>query len=157
MIDELRDLYQEVILDHSKHPRNFGKISTPTHKGEGHNPICGDHVILTLKIEKDHVNDIKFEGSACAICTASSSIMTDIVKSLPLSVLPTLFEYFQKICTQNIDPSEHPIIKNVDETHFTKMAILSGVTQFPMRVKCATLAWHTLMAALSKKDETSTE
>ncbi len=157
MIEDLRELYQEVILDHSKNPRNFGKIDSCTHHAEGHNPLCGDHIILTLNVNQDHISEIKFEGSGCAICTASSSIMTDILIGLPLTAVKILFEHFQKICTENSNSDSHPDVKNVTETHFTKLSILSGVKQFPMRVKCATLAWHTLMAALERKEEVSTE
>lgn len=156
-MDELRELYQEVILDHSKAPHNFGELNPCTHHANGDNPVCGDQISVTLNIENNCVKDIKFNGSGCAISIASTSMMTDIIKDLPTSTLQILFDHFHHICTTDCDPMDHPELDHIDENHFTKMAILSGVRQFPMRVKCATLAWHTLMAAIEHIDTTSTE
>lgn len=146
---DLRELYQEVILDHSKHPKNYHKMEDATHTAEGYNPLCGDHFFLYLKIENGLIKDISFEGSGCAISKASASIMTSIVKGKTLEEAEKIFENFHSFVTGKVD-------KNFDPNSLGKLAVFSGVSEFPVRVKCATLAWHTLINALEKKSEIAT-
>lgn len=148
---DLRDLYQEVILEHSKAPRNFKKLANANHHAEGFNPLCGDRFTVYLDLEGDRVRDIAFEGSGCAISKASASMMTQIVKGKTLAEAEELFENFHKfVTTQNHSED--------DSAELGKLAVFSGVAEFPARVKCATLAWHTLQAALDGKQESvSTE
>jgi len=146
---DLRELYQEVILDHSKHPKNFHKMEDATHTAEGYNPLCGDHFFLYMKIENGLIKDISFEGSGCAISKASASIMTSIVKGKTLEEAEKIFENFHSFVTGKAD-------KNFDPNSLGKLAVFSGVSEFPVRVKCATLAWHTLINALEKKSEIAT-
>lgn len=149
-MNELRDLYQEVILDHNRRPRNFGAIASPTHRADGHNPLCGDKLSLTLKIEGDTVVDAMFQGSGCAISKASASLMTDAIKGKSVAEVEALFILFQRMVTT-------PMNEEVDEDAVGKLAVFSGVREFPARVKCASLSWHTLKAALTGAIETSTE
>jgi len=136
-MSDLRELYQEVILDHSKTPRNFGKPSETTRSGEGFNPLCGDKVKIHVMLDGDVVKDIGFEGSGCAISTASASLMTENLKGKNVSEIEEMFERFRSVVTT-------PTGTEVDTKGLGKLAALVGVREFPMRVKCATLAWHTL-------------
>ena len=154
MMDELRELYQEVILDHGKHPRNFRHPPEANHSAHGHNPLCGDRLTVYVTLD-DHnrIQDAAFEGRGCAISVASASMMTDIVKGKTVPEVEVLFDDFHKMCTgTEVDnvPAEF-------EDDLEKLKVLSGVRQFPMRVKCATLAWHTLRAALQGGANASTE
>jgi len=148
---ELRDLYQEVILEHSKAPRNFKKLPNANHHAEGFNPLCGDRFTVYLDLEGDRVKDITFEGSGCAISKASASMMTQSVKGKTVAEAEELFENFHKfVTTQNHTEG--------DSAEMGKLAVFSGVAEFPARVKCATLAWHTLQAAIEGTQESvSTE
>lgn len=134
----LRELYQEVILDHNKRPRNFRVIDPSTHQADGHNPLCGDRVTVYLTIADGVIQDVAFQGSGCAISTASASLMTEALKGKPVTAVEPLFEAFHDTVTGAIEaPAE-----------LGKLAILAGVRDYPSRVKCATLAWHALRAAL---------
>ena len=146
---DLRELYQDVILDHSKGPRNKGVLAAPTGQAEGHNPLCGDQVRVTL-IERDGlVADIAFEGQGCAISTASASMMTELVKGKPVDEAERLFRTFQKVVTNTAEIGDHPELGDLE--------VLAGVREYPVRIKCATLPWHTLHAALVGGGEVSTE
>ena len=149
-MSELRDLYQEVILDHNRRPRNFGAIASPTHRADGHNPLCGDKLSLTITVADGVITNAMFQGSGCAISKASASLMTDAIKGKPVAEAEALFEAFHKMVTTPMD--EEP-----DESAVGKLAVFSGVREFPARVKCASLAWHTLKAALSGAEVISTE
>ena len=150
-MSELRELYQEIILDHNKTPRNFGKIETANRTQEGYNPLCGDHLHVHLHVNGDQIEDISFEGSGCAISKASASLMTAAIKGMPVAEALELFEQFHQMVTAEVD-------EPVDDEQMGKMAIFAGVREFPMRVKCATLAWHTMKAAvLDSQDPVSTE
>jgi nitrogen fixation NifU-like protein len=149
-MNDLRELYQEVILDHNRRPRNFGAIEHPTHHADGHNPLCGDKLSLTLIVKDGLVENAMFQGSGCAISKASASLMTDAIKGKPVAEVETLFEAFHKMVTT-------PMSEEPDESAVGKLAVFSGVREFPARVKCASLAWHTLMAALAGAEITSTE
>ena len=142
----LNELYQEVILDHNKRPRNFGPLATATHRANGHNPLCGDRLSLALEISGDRIANIMFEGSGCAISKASASLMTDAIKGRTIAEADTLFEAFHAMVTT-------PITDPVDESQVGKLAVFSGVREFPARVKCASLCWHTLKAALAGSGE----
>jgi nitrogen fixation NifU-like protein len=139
-MSDLRDLYQEVILDHNKRPRNFGALSDANRSADGHNPLCGDKLHLGLRLEGNTIADIRFEGAGCAISKASASLMTESVKGHTVQEVDALFERFQRMVTSP-NPHEAP-------PELGKLEVLAGVAEFPMRVKCATLAWHTLRAAL---------
>lgn len=144
----LRELYQEIIVDHGKTPRNFGKLSAANHCQTGHNPLCGDRLVIYVDEKNGVVNDVKFEGAGCAISVASASIMTDVIKGKTVSEIETLFTSFHHLVTEGKEPA-------ID---LGKLAAFSGVAEFPVRVKCATLAWHTLKAALdNQSDPISTE
>jgi nitrogen fixation NifU-like protein len=148
---ELRDLYQEVILEHSKAPRNFKKLGTANHRAEGFNPLCGDRFTVYLDLDGDTVRDIAFEGSGCAISKASASMMTQSIKGKTVAEAERIFENFHKFVTSQSHEGSDP-------EQLGKLAVFSGVAEFPARVKCATLAWHTLQAALEgKQDSVSTE
>lgn len=149
-MSDLRDLYQEVILDHSKNPRNFRALDGESKKAVGHNPLCGDKLILYLHVENDVVNDISFEGVGCAISTASASMMTEALKGKRLDEAEKLFEAFHAMLTG--DPNE----EGADRSGLGKLAVFEGVCEYPVRVKCATLAWHTLHSALHDKGEVAT-
>lgn len=138
-MSELRDLYQEVILDHYKRPRNFGKLAEANHEAEGHNPLCGDQVTVYLRVEDGVVRDLRFEGAGCAISTASASLMTEVLKGKTLVEINALFGRFHRLVTTEEE----------SEVGLGKLAVLAGVREYPVRVKCATLAWHTLNAALA--------
>jgi len=143
---DLRDLYQEVILEHSKAPRNFRELKSADHKAEGYNPLCGDRFVVYLQMQGDAIEDITFQGSGCAISKASASMMTQSLKGKTRADAEKLFERFHKVVT-----GEAPAGSNQEE--LGKLAVFSGVSEFPARVKCATLAWHTLQAALEQKQE----
>jgi nitrogen fixation NifU-like protein len=148
-VDELKDLYREVILDHNKRPRNFGELADANRVIDGVNPLCGDKLTLYLKVEGDTVRDIKFKGSGCAISVASSSLMTERVKG---SSVATTLELFDKV---------HDLLTGAEAepaADLDKLAALAGVRDYPTRVKCASLAWHALKAALASADrQISTE
>ena len=146
-MSDLRDLYQEVIFDHNRHPRNFGKIANADRHADGHNPLCGDKLSLYLKIDNDVITDIRFEGSGCAISTASASLMTERLKGMKVADAEALFQKFHAVITQD----GH----DADSSQLGKLSVLTGVRGYPARVKCATLAWHTLEAALHGKGETA--
>jgi len=145
MIDELRDLYQATILDHNRKPRNFRVLENPDRHADGHNPICGDQLTVFLDVEEDRVKDIAFQGTGCAISVASASLMTDFVKGKTLEEVEEEFERFHKMVTS--EPGSP-----VGAPELGKLKVFSGVREFPMRVKCATLAWHTLRSALKQDD-----
>ncbi len=144
MSDHLKDLYQEVILDHNKNPRNFKLLDIANRKAEGYNPLCGDKVDIFVLIEDDVIKDIGFRGAGCAISTASASIMTEAVKGKTLAQARALFKSFHGLVT-----GEGP--KSPELPGEEKLAVFRGVREFPVRVKCATLAWHTLKAALENE------
>jgi nitrogen fixation NifU-like protein len=148
-MSDLRELYQEVILDHSKHPKNYHKLEDATHFAEGYNPLCGDHFYIYLKIENGKIVDISFEGAGCAISKASASIMTSIVKGKTIEEAEKIFNNFHSFVTGKMD-------KNFDPNSLGKLIVFSGVSEFPVRVKCATLAWHTLINAIENKNEVVT-
>jgi nitrogen fixation protein NifU and related proteins len=150
-MSDLRELYQELIIDHSKRPRNFKVLETANRKLEGYNPLCGDKITVFLELEHNRVKNISFQGSGCAISTASASVMTESVKGKTLADVEALFEVFHQMVM-----GKPPAAGNAPE--LGKLAVFSGVSEFPARVKCATLAWHTLHAALQGTGETvSTE
>ena len=153
MDDELRELYQEVILDHGKNPRNFRKPEDATTEAHGNNPLCGDRLTVYLKMDGDKIADAAFEGRGCAISVASASMMTDIVKGKTVAEAEELFHRFHDMCTGE-DGGEGA---EGFEDELEKLKVMSGVRQFPMRVKCATLAWHTMNAAAHGGDEATTE
>ena len=147
-MSDLSELYQEVILDHNRRPRNFRRIDGASHHAEGYNPLCGDRVTVFLKIEGDRITEITFEGSGCAISKASASLMTDRLKGSTVAEAQDLFERFHRMVTT-------PSGQEVEE--LGKLSALAGVREFPVRVKCASLAWHTMKAAMDKQDLISTE
>jgi nitrogen fixation protein NifU and related proteins len=144
----LNELYQEVILDHNRRPRNFRTIEPATHRADGHNPLCGDRLSLYVQVADGRIADVAFQGSGCAISKASASMMTDAVKGQSLEAARALFERFHRMVTT---PPDQPV------ENMGKLSVLAGVREFPVRVKCASLAWHTLRAALDREPETSTE
>ncbi len=151
MFDDIGDLYQELIVDHNARPHNFGVIEGVSHKAHGLNPLCGDDIKIFLKVDGKTIEDISFTGEGCAICKASASIMTDEVRGKTLKEAQELFEVFHTLIAEE-DISE------LDVDNLGKLSAFSGVRNFPMRVKCATLAWHTMRAALeNKNDDVTTE
>jgi len=150
-MSDLRELYQDVILEHSKAPRNYGELAAANHKAEGFNPLCGDHFTIYVVVEGGRIRDIRFEGSGCAISKASASMMTQSVKGKTTAEAEELFGRFHKVVTGQAEG-------NGRGSDLGKLEVFSGVSEFPVRVKCATLAWHTLRAALEgKQDTVSTE
>jgi len=147
---DTKQLYQEVILDHNKKPRNWGMLPDPTHKAEGVNPLCGDHIHLTVKLDDDVVGAINFEGESCAICKASASMMTTAVKGKRRTDAEQLVQEFRDMATGKLD-LEHA------RHHLGRLTVFSGVRDLPTRVKCAILPWHTLHAAFNAIESTSTE
>ena len=148
-MDDLRELYQSVILDHNKRPRNFRRIEDAVHHADGHNPLCGDKLTVYLELDDDdRVCDVAFEGEGCAISTASASLKTESVKGKSRREVDEIFERFHQLVTSRGD-------QDVSQDGLGKLAVFSGVREYPMRVKCASLAWHTLMAALSDSSETA--
>ena len=147
---DLKELYQDIILEHGKSPRNFGKCEKYTHQAKGHNPLCGDKVHVYLKLnEKKSVEDLTFEGSGCVISIASTSIMTELVKGKDLKIAKKIIVDFLDMVKNTKEITSN----DLDEDQKIKIMSLSGVKQYPMRVKCATLAWHTLTSAIDKKKE----
>ncbi len=156
MDDLLRELYQEVILDHGKNPRNFGKPEDCNHEAFGNNPLCGDKLHVYLKVGDDGlIENAAFDGRGCAISVASASMMTGMVKGKRVEEAKRLFERFHEMCTGDGAEGQPPSEEFADELE--KLQVLSGVRQFPMRVKCATLAWHTMNAAVIGDTEATTE
>ena len=150
MFDDLRDLYQEVIFDHNKNPRNFRVMENADREVEGFNPLCGDRLTLFLKLEGDVITDASFQGSGCAISTASVSLMTEIIKGKTKVEAEELFKQFHEMATGKDE--------EVNLEAIGKLAVLAGVREYPARVKCATLAWHTLDAAIKNQEKSiSTE
>ena len=151
----LKELYQEIILDHGKNPHNLKKITNFNREAKGHNPLCGDKVHVYLKLDdKKSIEDISFEGSGCAISMASASIMTELLKSKKENEVKEIIKDFLEMIKKNDELSN----KILQEDEKTKLMCLSGVKQYPMRVKCATLSWHTLISAINeKKNEINTE
>jgi nitrogen fixation protein NifU and related proteins len=155
MIDELRELYQEVILDHGKNPRNFRHPEGANHQARGENPLCGDQLVVYLTIGADgRIADCAFQGQGCAISTASASMMTEMVKGKTEEEVKALFHAFHELCTKDDPDHAHD---HVDEDDLDKLQVLAGVRQFPVRVKCATLAWHALDAAIAGQEKVSSE
>lgn len=149
-MSELKDLYQEIILDHNKNPRNYGKMNDCTHKAEGYNPMCGDHYSIYLKIENDRIIDVRFEGAGCAISKSSASMMTANLKGKTVEEAKKMFSEFQNMMT-----SDKPCLEVPEE--ICTIEPLQGVRDFPTRIKCATLIWHTMNNALSGNGKSSTE
>jgi nitrogen fixation protein NifU and related proteins len=150
-MSDLRDLYQDVILEHSKTPRNFRVQPAADHKAEGFNPLCGDRFTIYVTLEGDAIKDVSFQGAGCAISKASASMMTQSVKGKTMAEAEKIFERFHEMVTGQAE-------KSAEESDLGKLTVFSGVCEFPVRVKCATLAWHTLHAALEgKQDPVSTE
>ncbi|CAM2165637.1 nitrogen fixation protein NifU and related proteins [Paraburkholderia sacchari] len=151
-MSDLRELYQETIFDHYRRPRNCHALAGANRRAEGYNPLCGDRITLYLRVEDGIVKDVGFEGAGCAIATASASLMTEALKGRTEAEVDALFERFHAMATA---PADRPLD---DETGLGKLAVLAGVREFPARIKCATLAWHTLRAALRAEGDTvSTE
>jgi nitrogen fixation protein NifU and related proteins len=148
---DMRQLYQEVILDHNKNPRNYGTIPSSTNHAEGHNPLCGDHIKLSLNIEHDIISNINFEGEGCAICKASSSMMTMAVKGKNKVEVLNLVEEFRHMITGQLD------VEHNTNHHLGHLKVFANIKTLPVRVKCAILPWHTLTAALNNQDNVSTE
>ena len=146
----LSELYQEVILDHNRRPRNFGALPGAMRHATGHNPLCGDRVEVYVNLDGDVVRDIRFEGSGCAISKASASLMTEAVKNRSVEDVRALAARFRRMVTAPVD-------EPAEDAGLGKLAALAGVREFPVRVKCASLAWHTLEAALSGTEQTTTE
>jgi nitrogen fixation NifU-like protein len=149
-MSELSELYQAVILDHNKKPRNFHKLDTANYSAEGFNPLCGDQLQVYLQVEDGQIKDISFEGTGCAIFKASASMMTQAVKGKTKAESEVLFDEFHRMVTDQLDEESEP-------NQLGKLKIFSGVREFPVRVKCATLSWHTLQAALKDQGKVSTE
>ena len=147
-MSELEDLYQDVILEHSKHPRNFRIMETANRQAEGYNPLCGDHYTIFLDFEDNKIRDISFQGSGCAISKASASMMSQALKSKTTVQVEELFNKFRRLVTGHDAGSAASL---------GKLAVFAGVAEFPTRIKCATLPWHTLLTALEGKQVASTE
>ena len=145
-MDDLRELYQQVILDHNKNPKNFGILEHANRTAEGYNPLCGDRVNLYVRVEDDCIKDISFTGSGCAISKASASVMTTELKDRTISEADQLFQKFHALITGEARTE-------VEAARLGKLAIFAGVREFPMRVKCASLAWHTVIAAIKEGDK----
>ncbi len=149
-MSELNDLYQEVILDHNKNPRNFREIEGANFKADGNNPLCGDALRVYLQMEDDRVKDVAFKGSGCAISKASASMMTQTVKGKTRKEAEKMFDEFHRMVLGEMD-------EETEENSLGKLKIFAGVKKFPARVKCASLSWHTLNAALHGEETVSTE
>jgi nitrogen fixation NifU-like protein len=147
---EIQALYQQVILDHNKNPRNFGPLEHATHTAEGLNPLCGDHITIALQMNGDIIEKVNFQGSGCAISKSSASIMTTLLKGKTVEQANDIFQEFHDVITAGMD-------EVIDEEKLGKLAVFAGVREFPARVKCASLAWHTLQSALAGKQTVSTE
>jgi nitrogen fixation NifU-like protein len=147
---DTKSLYQEVILDHNKKPRNFGEVADANRRADGHNPLCGDRIHLTLKVDGERIDAIAFQGEACAICKASASMMTAAVKGRTATEAETLIQEFRDMTTGKMDTA-------APGHHLGRLTVFAGVRDLPVRVKCAVLPWHTLHAALANEALTSTE
>ena len=147
-MSDLRDLYQEVIVDHYKRPRNFGLLDEPASRAQGYNPLCGDQVTVCVRETDDRVAEVTFEGVGCAISTASASLMTEAVKGKTTEEAQKIFEDFHRVLIGEAE---------VGDVDLGKLEALSGVREFPVRIKCATLAWHAFRAALKGEEQVSTE
>ena len=145
-----KSLYQEVILDHNRKPRNYGELAQPSHKAEGHNPLCGDHLSVALNLDGERIDAIAFQGESCAICKASASMMTTNVKGKTRQDAETLIQEFRDMATGKLDLQRQP-------HHLGRLSVFAGVHELPVRVKCAILPWHTLHAALNSVASISTE
>jgi len=151
MDHELRELYQQVILDHNKSPRNYRVMAKPTQEADGHNPLCGDTLHIYLHVEDGIIKDVSFQGSGCAISKASASLMTSMIKDKTVKEAEGLFQKFHELVTGKLD-------ENADLSELGKLAVFAGVQEFPVRVKCASLAWHTMESALHQNGkEVTTE
>ena len=148
MSSELRDLYQEVILDHNRKPRNFRKLASPTRGAEGYNPLCGDRVTVEIALEGDVIRDVGFQGSDCAISRASASLMTAEIKGKPAAEAEAVFARFRAMLTESPAGGD-----DAAAAQLGKLAVFEGVREFPSRIKCATLPWHTLHAVLTGQTE----
>jgi nitrogen fixation NifU-like protein len=148
---DLRELYQEVILDHSKRPRNFREMENANRHAEGYNPLCGDRATVYLRLEGDVIRDVSFVGAGCSISTASASMMTEALRGKTLAEANRLFDLFHELVTADPSRSASP------PADLGKLAVFAGVHEFPMRVKCASLAWHTMKAAVEGGDRATTE
>jgi nitrogen fixation NifU-like protein len=140
---DLKDLYRDVIVDHNRNPRNFGKLEPSDAHADGHNPLCGDRLTMYVNLDQDRIREVKFEGAGCAISVASASLLTEAVKGRTTGEVHALFEQVHELLTKHD--------ANVDASKLGKLAALSGVREFPARVKCASLCWHTLNAALERQ------
>ena len=149
-MSNMKQLYQEVILDHNRKPRNWGAIPGANHHADGHNPLCGDHIKLSVNVLDDKIDAIAFEGHGCAICKASASMMTGAVKGKTVQEAEAMVEEFRGMATGTLDPDKQA-------NHLGKLKVFAGVKDLPSRVKCAILPWHTLHAALNAEAATSTE
>ena len=149
-MSELSELYQETILEHNKNPRNFREIESADRTADGNNPLCGDALRVYVKLDGDAVGDVAFKGSGCAISKASASMMTQVVKGKSKEEVESIFNEFHRMVTGDLDIE-------TEENHLGKLKIFAGVLEFPARVKCASLSWHTLHAALQGEGEVSTE
>lgn len=145
-MSDIFEMYQELVIDHSRSPKNFGALSIKSHNAKGHNPLCGDMINLDLLIEGDIICGIAFNGDGCAISKASASLMTETIKGKDTSEALKLFDGFHQMLTQEHEPD-----------NLGKLSVLKGVREFPVRVKCATLCWHTLTAALKQTSQVTTE
>ena len=148
-MNDLQDLYQDIIMDHNRRPRNFGPVDQPTHKKEGYNPLCGDQIEIELKILDGIVVDVGFTGVGCAISKSSASMMTEEIKGKKLEVAESMFEQFRRMITVNDQ-------MDLDADLLGDLEILQGVSRYPARIKCATLAWHTLHSAIEGDEDTVT-
>jgi nitrogen fixation NifU-like protein len=146
-MDQIRELYQEVIIDHGRHPRNFGSLEHPTHHAQGFNPLCGDQLYLDLFLEGDIITDVAFRGEGCAISMASASLMTETLKGKTIAQAEQIFHDFHQVVT------EGKVNHAAELAKLGKLSVLTGVCDYPARVKCATLAWHTMHNALSNQTE----
>lgn len=144
-MNNCRDLYQDVIIEHGRRPRNFGEMDSPSCYAHGKNPLCGDEITVFMNVQGDTIHDVKFNGNGCAICLASASLMTEHLKGKSLQEAQTLFQTFHQLITQ--DGFE------LGDESLGKLVILSGVKDYPARVKCATLAWHTLVNAIERSEQ----
>ena len=146
-MSNLRELYLEMVTDHAKNPRNRGKVDPCSHIGTGHNPLCGDKLVVTVLTNKDVIQDVKFDGEGCAISTASADLMAEVLVGKTIKETKILFDTFHGLLTEDSNTDSVP----------RKLAVFSGVREFPMRVKCATLAWHTIISALDGNEGATTE
>ncbi len=146
-MSDLRELYLEMVTDHAKNPRKRGCVDSCTHIGTGHNPLCGDKFVVTISLDGDIIKDVMFDGEGCAISTASADLMAEVLVGKNIEEVKTLFKNFHELITEENPANEVP----------RKLAVFSGVREFPMRVKCATLAWHTIISALEGNGEATTE